>query len=101
VVAVSLKKYAPPDDPVLVARIAALEREGGSGFLDYQLPEAAITLKQGVGRLIRDEADRGILILCDPRLTTRGYGRRILASLPPMRRTRELADAVAFFVAPH
>ena len=63
----------------------------------YQLPEAAITLKQGVGRLIRDESDRGILVLCDPRLTTRGYGRRILSSLPPMRKTREVKDAVAFF----
>jgi ATP-dependent DNA helicase DinG len=89
--------FSPPDDPVLKARIEAIERAGGSGFLEYQLPEAAITLKQGVGRLIRDETDRGILVLCDPRLTTRGYGRRILASLPPMRRTRELADAIGFF----
>jgi len=97
VVAIDRIPFAPPDDPVLVARIAALEREGGSGFIDYQLPEAAINLKQGVGRLIRDETDRGIMILCDPRLSSRGYGRRILASLPPMRRTRELADALQFF----
>ena len=89
--------FAPPDDPVLKGRIEAIERAGGSGFLEYQLPEAAITLKQGVGRLIRDESDRGILVLCDPRLTSRGYGRRILASLPPMRKSRDLADAIAFF----
>jgi len=89
--------FAPPDDPVLAARIEALESQGGSGFLDYQLPEAAITLKQGVGRLIRDEADRGVMMLCDPRLSSKGYGRRILASLPPMRRTRERAEAEAFF----
>lgn len=89
--------FTPPDDPVLAARIEALEQQGGSGFLDFQLPEAAITLKQGVGRLIRDEADRGVMMLCDPRLTGKGYGRRILASLPPMRRTRERADAEAFF----
>ena len=97
VVVIDRIPFSPPDDPVLKARIAAIERAGGSGFLEYQLPEAAITLKQGVGRLIRDETDRGILVLCDPRLTTRGYGRRILASLPPMRRTRELADAIGFF----
>lgn len=89
--------FAPPDDPVLAARIEALESQGGSGFLDYQLPEAAITLKQGVGRLIRDESDRGVMMLCDPRLISKGYGRRILASLPPMRRTRERTEAEAFF----
>jgi ATP-dependent DNA helicase DinG len=92
--------FAPPDDPVLKARIDAIERAGGSGFLQYQLPAAAITLKQGVGRLIRDESDRGVMVLCDPRLTTRGYGRRILTSLPPMRKTRELKDAIAFFGKP-
>lgn len=97
VVVIDRIPFAPPDDPVLKARIEAIERAGGSGFLEFQLPEAAITLKQGVGRLIRDETDRGILVLCDPRLTTRGYGRRILASLPPMRKTRELADATGFF----
>ena len=99
VVVIDRIPFAPPDDPVLKARIEAIERGGGSGFLGYQLPEAAITLKQGVGRLIRDESDRGILVLCDPRLTTRGYGRRILSSLPPMRKTRELKDAIAFFEA--
>jgi ATP-dependent DNA helicase DinG len=93
--------FAPPDDPVLAARIEALEREGGSGFLDYQLPEAALTLKQGVGRLIRDEADRGVMMLCDPRLVGRGYGRRILASLPPMRRSRDGAEAVEFLQTLH
>jgi ATP-dependent DNA helicase DinG len=92
--------FAPPDDPVLAARIEALEEHGGSGFMDYQLPEAAITLKQGVGRLIRDETDRGVMMLCDPRLTGKGYGRRILASLPPMRRTRDRAEAEAFFLNP-
>jgi ATP-dependent DNA helicase DinG len=98
VVVIDRIPFAPPDDPVLAARIEALERQGGSGFLDYQLPEAAITLKQGVGRLIRDEADRGVMMLCDPRLTGKGYGRRILASLPRMRRTTERAQAEAFFL---
>jgi ATP-dependent DNA helicase DinG len=89
--------FAAPDDPVLKARCRALEEAGGRPFLDYQLPEAVIALKQGVGRLIRDEADRGVLVLCDPRLLTRGYGRVFLDSLPPMPRTRELDDVRRFF----
>jgi ATP-dependent DNA helicase DinG len=89
--------FAPPDDPVLAARLESLERRGGNPFLDYQLPQAAIALKQGAGRLIRDEADRGVLIICDPRLLARPYGRRILASLPPMRLARELEEAIRFF----
>jgi ATP-dependent DNA helicase DinG len=89
--------FAPPDDPVLAARLEALERSGGNPFLDYQLPQAAIALKQGAGRLIRDETDRGVLVICDPRLMSKPYGRRILASLPPMRIARGLDEAVRFF----
>jgi len=91
--------FAPPDDPVLAARIDKMNREGRSAFLEYQLPTAAITLKQGAGRLIRDEADRGVLMICDPRLVTKGYGKKLLASLPPMRRTRSVGDVVRFFEA--
>jgi ATP-dependent DNA helicase DinG len=89
--------FAPPDDPVLAARIERLNEEGRNAFVEYQLPEAVITLKQGAGRLIRDETDRGVLMLCDPRLLTRSYGKRILASLPPMKRTRDAKEAAAFF----
>jgi ATP-dependent DNA helicase DinG len=89
--------FAPPDDPVLAARLEALERAGGNPFLDYQLPQAAIALKQGAGRLIRDETDRGVLVICDPRLLSKPYGKRILASLPPMRLSRSPDEAVAFF----
>ncbi len=89
--------FAPPEDPVLAARIDKMTREGRSAFLEYQLPEAVITLKQGVGRLIRDETDRGVLMICDPRLVSRSYGKRILQSLPPMKITRSAAEAVAFF----
>ena len=71
--------------------------EGGNPFLDYQLPQAAISLKQGAGRLIRTETDRGVLMICDPRLVDKPYGKRIWRSLPPMRRTRELDDVEAFF----
>ncbi len=89
--------FAAPDDPVLAARIDKLNQEGRNAFLEHQLPNAVITLKQGAGRLIRDETDRGVLMICDPRLYSKSYGRRILQSLPPMRRTRLEADAVAFF----
>ena len=89
--------FAPPDDPVLAARIESVARSGRNAFMEYQLPQAVISLKQGAGRLIRDETDRGVLMICDPRLTSKPYGRRIWQSLPPMRRTRELADVVAFF----
>jgi ATP-dependent DNA helicase DinG len=89
--------FAPPDDPVLAARIDKVNREGGNAFLECQLPEAVITLKQGAGRLIRDEADRGVLVLCDPRVLSRSYGKRVIASLPPMRLTRDAEEAAGFF----
>ncbi|MBI5922317.1 MAG: ATP-dependent DNA helicase [Betaproteobacteria bacterium] len=91
--------FAPPDDPVLAARIDLLRKAGRNPFLDYQLPRAVISMKQGAGRLIRDENDRGVLMVCDPRMVNKPYGRRIWLSLPPMRRTRLLADITAFFAA--
>ena len=92
--------FAPPDDPVLAARIAQLNKQGRNAFMEYQLPRAIITLKQGAGRLIRDETDRGVLMICDPRLITKPYGKRIWQSLPPFKRTRIEAEAVAFFNEP-
>lgn len=89
--------FAPPDDPVLAARIDTLKRQGRNAFFEVQLPRAVISMKQGAGRLIRDEIDRGVLMVCDPRLIGKSYGRRIWQSLPPMRRSRELADVEAFF----
>lgn len=89
--------FSSPDDPVLRARATALESVGRNPFIEYQIPEAVIALKQGAGRLIRDETDRGLLVLCDPRLSTRNYGRVFLNSLPPMPRTRSLDDVQAFF----
>ena len=96
VVIIDRLPFAPPDDPVLAARIAAMEKNGMSGFMDYQLPEAIINLKQGSGRLIRDETDRGVLMICDPRLITKQYGRRIWQSLPPFKRTRDVSEVVHF-----
>jgi ATP-dependent DNA helicase DinG len=92
--------FAPPDDPVLSARIERMKNEGKNAFMDYQLPRAVINVKQGAGRLIRDETDRGVLMICDPRLITKHYGKRIWRSLPPMKRTRELDDVLAFFKSP-
>jgi ATP-dependent DNA helicase DinG len=89
--------FAPPDDPVLAARIAVMEKQGLNGFMHHSLPEAIINLKQGAGRLIRDESDRGVLMICDPRLISKPYGKRIWQSLPPFKRTREVADVIAFF----
>lgn len=89
--------FAAPDEPILRAKIELLRRNGGNPFRAYQLPQAVISLKQGVGRLIRDENDRGVLMLCDPRLYTKSYGTLFLESLPPMRRTRELAEVERFF----
>jgi ATP-dependent DNA helicase DinG len=99
VVVIDKLPFAPPDDPVLAARLDHLRREGRNPFFDFQLPQASIALKQGAGRLIRDERDRGVLMLCDPRVVGKGYGRQLLDSLPPMKRTRDLADVQAFFAA--
>ncbi len=91
--------FSPPDDPVLAARIEALERKGMNGFMHHQLPAAIINLKQGAGRLIRDETDRGVLMICDPRLISKPYGKRIWQSLPSFKRTRELDMVRTFFAS--
>ncbi|MDE2400357.1 MAG: ATP-dependent DNA helicase [Burkholderiales bacterium] len=88
--------FAPPDDPVLAKRLELLERDGGNPFMEHQVPQAIIALKQGAGRLIRSETDRGVLMIGDTRLIERPYGRRIWQSLPPMRRTRKEDDVVEF-----
>ncbi len=89
--------FAPPDDPVLAARIDVMEKQGMNGFMHHTLPEAIINLKQGAGRLIRDETDRGVLMICDPRLISKSYGKRVWQSLPPFKRTRLQADVIDFF----
>ncbi|NOH70971.1 ATP-dependent DNA helicase [Vibrio pectenicida] len=90
--------FTAPDDPLLKARIEDCQLKGGQPFSQVQLPEAVITLKQGVGRLIRDERDKGALIICDNRLVTRDYGGVFLASLPPIPRTRDLGVVQDFLV---
>ena len=92
--------FASPEDPLVKARIAHLNANGGNPFRDYQLPEAALALKQGVGRLIRSEEDFGVVAICDPRLVSRGYGRVLRASLPAFTVTRE-RDEASRFLARH
>ena len=91
--------FVPPDEPLLVARAAAVRRDGGDPFATLQLPAAVIGLKQGVGRLIRDVSDSGVVVICDPRLTSRGYGRIFLDSLPPMPITADIEEVRAFFAS--
>ncbi len=91
--------FAPPDDPVLSARIEQMKQQGRNAFMEYQLPRAVINVKQGAGRLIRDESDTGVLMICDPRLLSKPYGRRVWQSLPPMKRTKELSVVLDFFAS--
>ena len=97
VVVIDRLPFAAPDDPVLEAKLDAVRRDGGNPFRDEQLPQAVIALKQGVGRLIRSHLDRGVLVLCDPRLVGKSYGRLFLDSLPPFPRTRSIQDVQDFF----
>ena len=92
--------FAPPDDPITQARATAMKASGRDPFMEYQLPQAVIALKQGVGRLIRDADDRGVVVLCDPRLLSKAYGRVFLKSLPPMPVSRDIDDVVEFFSHP-
>lgn len=89
--------FAHPGDPVLKARLNAIQARNGSPFFDYQIPQAVISLKQGVGRLIRDEDDRGVVMICDPRIRSKGYGKLFLSSLPDMAHSNSLDDVRAFF----
>jgi ATP-dependent DNA helicase DinG len=86
--------FPPPNDPLVEARVQRLEGEGRNAFAEYFVAEAAVALKQGAGRLIRSESDRGLLVVCDPRMATMGYGRRLFAALPPMTRLASEREAI-------
>jgi ATP-dependent DNA helicase DinG len=99
VVVIDRLPFASPGDPVLKARLDLMKAEGRNPFMEYQLPQAVIALKQGVGRLIRDSTDKGVMMICDPRLTGKPYGRVFRESLPPMKPTRDLAEVTRFLRA--
>ncbi|MGY0797761.1 ATP-dependent DNA helicase [Lysobacter sp. A286] len=99
VVIIDKLPFGAPDDPVFEARLEAIRRDGGNPFRDEQLPQAVIALKQGAGRLIRSETDRGVLVLCDPRLSAKSYGRVFLDSLPPLPKTRRIEEVEDFFAS--
>jgi len=89
--------FASPGDPLMMARLEFIRRQGGNGFTGHQLPLAVLALKQGAGRLLRDESDYGVIVLCDPRVTTKHYGKMFLDALQPMPATGALDDVQAFF----
>lgn len=89
--------FIPPNDPLLIAREALMNKAGKNIFSDWQVPSAVLSLKQGMGRLIRDSSDKGVLILCDPRIKTSSYGKQFLNNLPPMKKSDQLEDVRNFF----
>jgi ATP-dependent DNA helicase DinG len=97
-VAIDRLPFASPGDPMLKARLEAIAKNGGKPFTEYQLPQAVLTLKQGVGRLIRDHDDYGVVVICDPRIASKGYGRQFLSSLPPFPVTGDLSRAEDFLL---
>lgn len=99
IVAIDKLPFGSPGDPLMMARLEYIRREGGNGFTAHQLPQAVLALKQGVGRLLRDQADYGVIVLCDPRITTKSYGKTFLKSLEPMPSTAALADVAGFLAA--
>mgnify|MGYP000076600639 CR=1 FL=1 len=92
--------FAHPNDPVLKAKIDHINQNGGNAFVEHQIPKAIIALKQGVGRLIRGETDRGVLVICDKRIKTKPYGKQFLKSLPPFKTSSDLTEAIKFFNRP-
>lgn len=100
VVAIDKLPFASPADPLMMARLEYIRRSGGNGFTEHQLPQAALALKQGAGRLLRDDSDYGVIVLCDPRIASKSYGRLFLDSLAPMPHTDAL-DSVHAFLARH
>ncbi len=97
VVAIDKLPFTSPSDPLLMARLEYIRREGGNGFTEHQLPQAILALKQGVGRLLRDQADYGVVVLCDPRVREKSYGRLFFRAFESMPVTSSLSDVAHFF----
>jgi ATP-dependent DNA helicase DinG len=99
IVAIDKLPFASPSDPLMMARLEFIRRQGGNGFMDHQLPLAALSLKQGAGRLLRDQSDFGVIVLCDPRIKSKRYGRMFLQCLEPMPATSALNEVSSFLAA--
>jgi ATP-dependent DNA helicase DinG len=99
IVAIDKLPFASPADPLMMARLEFIRRQGGNGFTEHQLPQAALTLKQGAGRLLRDHSDFGVVVLCDPRILSKSYGSVFLTSLEPMPSTSSLDDVRQFLLS--
>lgn len=99
IVAIDKLPFASPADPLMMARLEFIRRQGGNGFTSHQLPLAVLALKQGAGRLLRDQSDFGVVVLCDPRITSKSYGKMFLKSLEPMRNTGSLTEVQQFLAA--
>jgi ATP-dependent DNA helicase DinG len=99
VVAIDKLPFASPADPLMMARLEFLRRQGSNGFMDHQLPLAALSLKQGAGRLLRDQNDFGVIVLCDPRISSKRYGKTFLQCLEPMPTTSALNEVSSFLAA--
>jgi ATP-dependent DNA helicase DinG len=97
IVAIDKLPFASPADPLMMARLEFIRRQGGNGFTEHQVPQAVLAMKQGAGRLLRDETDYGVIVLCDPRITSKSYGRMFLRSFEPMPSTARLEDVQHFF----
>ena len=100
IVAIDKLPFASPADPLMMARLEFIRRQGGNGFTEHQLPQAALSLKQGAGRLLRDQADYGVVVLCDPRITSKSYGKLFMQCLLPMKSTDSIDD-IKHFLAAH
>jgi ATP-dependent DNA helicase DinG len=96
IVAIDKLPFGSPADPLMMARLEFIRREGGNGFSQHQLPQAVLAMKQGAGRLLRDQDDYGVIVLCDPRITTKSYGRQFLKSFEPMPSTSSIDDVAQF-----
>jgi ATP-dependent DNA helicase DinG len=99
IVAIDKLPFASPADPLMMARLEFIRRAGGNGFTEHQLPQAALALKQGAGRLLRDQSDFGVIVLCDPRIKSKNYGSVFLKSLEPMTSTSSLEDVRQFLLS--
>ena len=99
IVAIDKLPFGSPADPLMMARLEFIRREGGNGFTGHQLPQAVLAMKQGAGRLLRDQNDYGVVVLCDPRITSKGYGKMFLKILEPMPSTSSIDDVGRFLAA--